>query len=133
MNFVNLVLKFVFVLLVGNRILFGYSRFKELSNQRADDLYFLNNACNRFDHKSLGDHATYCRKIEHKLSMSLVYHTVKDVIDDTLYRELSFQTMAQVTGFFCSILVVGSFYNKYIKSIDEDLPVYNMHKLLKND
>lgn len=133
MNFVNLVFLLMFSLLMANRVLFTYSKYKELVIKREDDLYFLNNACLKFDHKNLGDHADYCRKIEHKLSMSIPYHTMRAVVDDTLYQELNFGLVAQVTAIMSSIVVVGALYNKYLKSVNYDLPTYDIKKTIKCD
>lgn len=133
MNVVNIVIAMMLGLLAANRVLFAYSKFKELTMKREDDLYFLHNACLKFDHKNLGDHADYCRKIEHKLSMSVPYHTMRALVDDTLYQELNFGLVAQVTALLSSIMVVGAMYNKYLKTSDYNLPTYDIKKTIKCD
>jgi hypothetical protein len=133
MNLISALVKCLIFLFTCNRTLLLYSTFMDLTQKRKNDVFLMDNACNVFDYKDMGDHADYCRKIERRLSMSIMFHTIQEVVNDTLYQELSFGIVMQVTALLTSILVVGGLYNKFIKTINIDLPVYSIKKSLKND
>ena len=133
MNLTGFLFKVLLCLISCNRVLLFYSTYQELSQKRGNDFFLMNNACNIFDYKDMGDHADYCRKIERRLSMPILFHTTQEVINDTLYQELSFGIVLQVTALLTSILVFGVIYNRFIKSFSIDLPIYSIRKSIKND
>lgn len=120
-------------LLTANRILFAYNTYKKLSHKRVNDYFFISESCDKYDYQDLGDHAEYCRNVKHKLSMSITYHTLKELVDDTLYKELNITIILQITMIMICITFIGIFYNKFKSSINKELPVYNIKKQIKCD
>jgi hypothetical protein len=112
---VGIFLKIVIIVLTLNRILYTISTYKKMIIEREEDLFLKRNFCDVMDHKDLGRHTTICLENNRKLASSIIFHTFQKVIDDTLYRELQFHTIIQVTGIFASVIIIGALHSKYIK------------------
>lgn len=112
---VSVFFKFVAMMVILNRILYTQSKYKEMQIERAEDLFLKTNFCNTLDHKEMGRHTTICLEADKRLSSSVLFHTIQTVVDDTLYRELHFHTIAQITGIFAGVIAVGAIHAKYIK------------------
>jgi hypothetical protein len=110
--------------LLINRVLYGYDTYlKKAKERRNDELYF-KKVCSTIDYKDLGQHAATCVDTEHRLGTSVLFQTAKHVVDDTLYRELSFGLMSQVAAVTSGIFVVGYAHNKYQRTLNQKLPVH---------
>lgn len=83
--------------------------------ERQEDLFLKHNFCDAMDHKDLGRHTAICLENNRKLASSIYFHTFQKVVDDTLYKELHFQTIAQITGIFAGVILIGALHSKYIK------------------
>ena len=112
---VGIFLKIVSIVLVMNRIMYTISTYKKMTIERQEDLFLKKNFCEALDHKDIGRHTTICLENDRKLASPVIFHTFQKVIDDTLYRELHFHTIAQVTGVFAGVIIVGAIHSKYIK------------------
>lgn len=121
---------FLFVCL-ANRLLFGVEEYNRLSIERNNDLHMFD-ICQQVDYKKIGRHARLCADLEYRLRSSLLFHTTKAVVDDTLYREATLTGIIQ-TGLGIIFLCLGSsVYSRYIKERNGfDLPQTN--KLIKQD
>jgi len=115
MNLVTACFKILFSVLLVNRILFAFDMHKKFTKDRENDITFYRKVCNKIDYKELGRHSVVCVDIEHRLSTTVVFQTARYVIDDTLYRELNFRLLMQLTSIVASIFIVGAAYNKYQK------------------
>ena len=123
MNLVSYCFKLVFSILLINRLLFGYDSYIKKSRERNNDILYFKKVCSTIDYKELGRHAATCVDVEDRLKTSVIFQTAKYVIDDTLYRELSFGLMSQVAAVTSGIFIVGYVHNKYQKSVNMKLPV----------
>jgi hypothetical protein len=112
---VGIFFKLVGVMLILNRIMYTISTYKKMQIERHEDVFLKTNFCNSLDHRDMGRHTTICLEADWRLASSVIFHTLKTVIDDTLYRELHFHTIAQVTGIFTGVIVIGALHSKYIK------------------
>lgn len=122
--------KLVALMVILNRILFTVSTYKKIQIERQEDMFLKNNFCNTLDHKEMGRHTTICLETDRRLASSIVFHTFQQVIDETLYRELHFHTIAQITGIFTSVIIIGALHSKYIKdNRPMDLPTTKMLKI----
>lgn len=105
------------VILGANRILFGLEEYKRLSLERETDIYMYD-MCNTIDYRKIGRHASLCVDLEHRLMSGVLHHTLKYVVDDTLYRETTLQGIAQL-GLVIVLLLVGSgVYHRYTKVLE---------------
>lgn len=68
------------------------------------------------------------RIIDRRLSSTVTFHTLQEVVNDTLYRELHFHTLIQIAGVVGVVMVIGAFHNKFVKN--NDLPLVNRQKKL---
>jgi hypothetical protein len=98
-----------------NRILYTIQTYKTMTIERDEDIYLKTNFCNKVDHSEIGRHTTICLEADRRLASSVVFHTLQEVVDDTLYRELQFHTLVYITAMFTGVIVVGAIHNKYIK------------------
>lgn len=96
---------------------------KRMKIERDEDIYLKNNFCNQVDHREIGRHTSICLEADRRLASSIVFHTAQEVVNDTLYRELHFHTVAQVTAVVVAVMALGAFHNKYVKSNNRNLPV----------
>lgn len=112
---VSIFLKLVAIVLMLNRIMYTVSTYKKMKIERGEDLFLRENFCDVLSHKDLGRHTTICLENNRKLASSILFHTFQKVIDDTLYRELHFHVIAQVTGIFAGVIIIGALHSKYIK------------------
>lgn len=127
---VGIFLKLVTFVLLLNRILYTVSTYKKMSIERQEDLFLKKNFCDAMNHKDMGRHTTICLENNRKLASPIWFHTFQKVVDDTLYRELHFHTIAQVTGVFASVIVIGALHSKYIKdNRPMNLPTTNLKKI----
>lgn len=112
----------------------GYSIYKFKMKQRESDTLFYYDFCLKYDNEVLGDNIHTCDIIKHRLSLSVMHHTIKDLIDDTLYSEISIALVFQITITLCCVMIVGSMHNRYLKTVNQELPVYTSpYKTIKND
>jgi hypothetical protein len=126
---VSVFFKLVVVMMTLNRIMYTLSTYKKMQIERQEDLFLKTNFCNTLDHKDMGRHTTICLETDRRLASSVVFHTIQAVVDDTLYKELHFHTIAQVTGVFAGVILVGALHSKYIKdNRPMNLPVTNKLK-----
>jgi hypothetical protein len=95
--------------------MYTLSTYKKMTIERQEDLFLKKNFCDAMDHRDMGRHTTICLENNRKLASSIWFHTLQKVIDDTLYRELHFHTIAQVTGIFAGVIIIGALHSKYIK------------------
>ena len=131
---VGIFLKIVAVVLTLNRILYTISTYKKMTIERTEDLFLKKNFCDNLSHKDLGRHTTICLENNRKLASSVMFHTFQKVVDDTLYRELHFHTIAQVTGIFAGVIIIGALHSKYIKdNRPMNLPVTTKRNNIKVD
>lgn len=112
---VGIFFKIVTVMVILNRIMYTLATYKKVQIERQEDLFLKNNFCNTLDHKEMGRHTAICLEANRRLASSVIFHTLQTVIDDTLYRELHFHTIAQVTGIFTGVIIIGALHSKYIK------------------
>ena len=126
MNLVKNCFMLVFFVLAANRLIFTYDTFLRVKKDRASDVNYFKKVCSTIDYKELGRHAAACVETEHRLDTSIVVQTAKIVVDDTLYRELSFGLMSQVAAVTAGIFIVGAINNKYQRTVNERLPT--VHK-----
>jgi hypothetical protein len=100
---------------VANRILFGIQEYSRLTIERETDVYMAG-VCDGVDYKKIGRHAALCAELEHRLSTGIMFHTIKSVVDDTLYREATLHGIAQ-TGLLIILLAMGSaLWGRYIRT-----------------
>lgn len=125
MNFVGYCFSFVTFVLLCNRLLFSYDTFLKSSKDRQNDINYFQKVCSVIDYKELGRHAASCVDVEHRLQTSVIFQTAKYVVDDTLYREMSFTLMSQVAAVTSGVFIVGAVNNKYQKTINQKLPSFN--------
>lgn len=131
---VTIFFKIVGIVLIMNRVLYSMSVYKRMKIERDEDIYLKNNFCNQVDHKEIGRHTSICLEADKRLASSVVFHTIREVVDDTLYRELHFHTLAQVSGVVIVVMVLGAFHNKYVKEVSpKDLPLINKRQQCKID
>jgi hypothetical protein len=98
--------------------------YKRMKIERDEDIYLKNNFCNQVDHREIGRHTTICLEADKRLASTVMFHTIQEVVNDTLYRELHFHTLAQVSGVIIVVMVLGWFHNKYVKSNEpKELPL----------
>ena len=129
---ISIFFKIVGFILVINRLLLTISTYKKMKIEREEDIYLKNNFCNQVDHKSIGRHTTICLEADRRLASSVGFHTIQNVVNDTLYRELQFHTIAQITGVLVGVMALGAFHTKYVKSNSGgQLPI--THKNVKID
>lgn len=127
---VSIFFKLVGVVLVMNRILYTIQTHKNMAIERLEDVYLKTNFCNKVDHSEIGRHTTICLEADKRLASSVVFHTLQEVVNDTLYRELQFHTLVYITALFTGVIVVGAIHNKYIKDHRPmNLPTNNRFKL----
>jgi hypothetical protein len=128
---VSIFFKLVAMMVFLNRIMHTQSTYKKMAIERTEDLFLRTNFCNTLDHKDMGRHTTICLEADQRLASSVVFHTLQTVIDDTLYKELHFHTIAQVTGIFTSVIIIGAIHSKYIKDNRPlNLPTLDKQKIL---
>jgi hypothetical protein len=119
------------VVCLANRVLFGVEEYMRLSLERSTDLYMYA-MCEQVDYKKIGRHAQLCADLEHRLSNGIMFHTVKAVVDDTLYREATLQSIAQLGLMIILVILGSSMYGRYVKhTVDYNLPTSS--KSLKVD
>jgi hypothetical protein len=105
----------VAVFCVANRVLFGIQEYNRLAIERETDLYMAG-VCDGVDYKKIGRHAALCADLEHRLSSGILFHTVKAVVDDTLYQEATLHGIAQ-TGLAIILLLLGStLWGRYVRT-----------------
>jgi hypothetical protein len=107
--------KLVTSMVMLNRVMYTHSIHQKMTIERTEDLFLKTNFCNTLDHKDMGRHTTICLEADQRLASSVVFHTIQTVVDDTLYKELHFHTIAQVTGVFTGVILIGAIHSKYIK------------------
>lgn len=129
---VTIFFRIVGVVVLMNRILYSMAVFKQKKIERDEDIYLMNNFCNQVNHREIGRHTTICLEADRRLASTVTFHTIQEVVNDTLYRELHFHTIAQISGLVIVVMVLGAFHNKYVKNnAPIDLPIVN--KQLKID
>lgn len=113
---------FIFIFFcTANRLLFAVEEFKRLALERETDVNMFS-MCQQVDYKKIGRHATLCAELEHRLTNGIMFHTIKAVVDDTLYREATLMGIAQM-GMGVIMMMLGmTIYNRYVKVIDYNLP-----------
>lgn len=119
---VGIFFKIVGVIVVLNRILYSMAVYKKMKIEREEDIYLKNNFCNQVSHREIGRHTNLCLEANKRLASTVVFHTIQEVVNDTLYRELHFHTIAQVSGVIIVVMVLGAFHNKYVKQ-NVSLPI----------
>jgi hypothetical protein len=130
---VSLFFKLVGVVLIMNRILYSIQTHKNMTIERDEDNYLKTNFCNKVDHSEIGRHTTICLEADKRLAASVVFHTLQEVVNDTLYRELQFHTLVRVTALFSGVIIVGAIHSKYIKDHRPmNLPTHG-HRAIKLD
>ena len=117
MNLVRLAVAFFVSFLTINRILFAYDAHRRMTKDRENDLTFFKKVCTQIDYRELGRHSVVCVDIEHRLSTSVLFHTARFVVDDTLYKELSLVVMGQLTVAAASIAFLGVLHTRYSQMI----------------
>lgn len=122
--------KIIFFTLVANRILFTYETYKRIGIERNEDHVLKSSFCTQVDRTSIGRHTNICLEADRRLATPTIIHTLKYVVDDTLYRELHFKQIATVSVVFIAVLFIGHVHTKYIKSsIENNLPIYRKPSL----
>lgn len=125
---VSIFFRVVGIIVIMNRILHGMAVYKRMTIERDEDIYLKHNFCNQVDHKEIGRHTAICLEADRRLASTVIFHTVQEVVNDTLYRELHFHTLAQVSGLIIVVMTLGAFHTKYVKNnIQRELPVTNNH------
>jgi hypothetical protein len=121
---ISIFFKIVGVILMLNRILYGMATYKKIKIERNEDIYLKQNFCNQVDHKEIGRHTSICLEADRRLASTISFHTMQEVVNDTLYRELHFHTLIQITGVIVVVMTLGAFHTKYVKgNISNELPV----------
>lgn len=116
--------RIVGIVVIMNRILYTMAVYKQKKIERDEDNYLINNFCNQVDHREIGRHHMICLEADKRLASTITFHTIQEVVNDTLYRELHFHTIAQVSGLIIVVMVLGAFHNKYVKAnAPRDLPL----------
>jgi hypothetical protein len=127
---VSIFFKLVGVVLFLNRILYTIQTHKNMAIERDEDIYLKTYFCDKVDHSEIGRHTTICLEADKRLASSVVFHTIQEVVNDTLYRELQFQTLVYITTLFTGVIIVGAIHSKYIKDHRPmNLPTYGSNKL----
>lgn len=123
---VTIFFRLVGLVVIMNRMLYTMAVYKGKKIEREEDLYLKNNFCNQVDHSQIGRHTNICLEADRRLASTVTFHTMQEVVNDTLYRELHFHTIAQISGVIIVVMVLGAFHNKYVKSnTPKDLPITN--------
>lgn len=123
---VSIFFKILTVMVFLNRIMYTMETYKKIKIERDEDLFLKHNFCNTLDHKDMGRHTNICLEANRRLASSVYFHTIQTVVDDTLYRELHFHTIAQITGVFAGVILIGALHSKYIKETrPKELPMVN--------
>lgn len=127
---VSIFFKLVGVIVALNRLLYGIQTHKSMQIERTEDVYLKTMFCQKVDHIEIGRHTAICLEANKRLASSVVFHTLQEVVNDTLYRELHIHTLLYVTALFTGVIVVGAFHSKYIKDHRPlNLPVTKDFKL----
>ena len=121
-------------MLLANRVLFTFETYKRISIERNEDRELKSSFCSKVDRSSIGRHQTICLEADRRLATPNIVHTLKYVVDDTLYREFHFRQIATMTAVVLSVLVIGHIHTKYIKSnLVNNLPLVHRKSSLKID
>lgn len=126
---ISIFFKLTSIVLVLNRVLYAMSVYKRITIERGEDIYLRHNFCNMVDHKEIGRHTAICLEAERRLASPVIFHTLHEVVNDTLYRELHFHTVLQISLVVVSVMILGAFHSKYIKSNNQNLPTRNVKQL----
>jgi hypothetical protein len=122
--------KLLFVTVIANRILFTYETYKRISIERTEDRVLKSSFCTQVDRTSIGRHTSICLEADRRLATPNIVHTLKHVVDDTLYREFHFHKIATISVVCIAVLFIGHIHTRYIKStFDDSIPIYRKPSL----
>ena len=113
---VSIFFKLVSVIVLLNRLLYGMEVYRKMKIERDEDIYLKQNFCNQVDHKEIGRHTAICLEADRRLASTVTFHSLQELVNDTLYRELHFHTLMQVSGVIIVVMSLGAFHTKYVKS-----------------
>jgi len=77
--------------------------------------------------KELGRHYITCLEVKRRLASSVLFHTIHELVNDTIYRELHINTIIQITLMIISILFIGTIHSKWTR--DDRLPITKIKTL----
>lgn len=120
---VTIFFRIVGLVVIMNRILYSMAVYNQKKIERDEDIYLIQNFCNQVNHREIGRHTSICLEADRRMSSTVIFHTLQEVVNDTLYRELHFHTIAQISGVVIVVMILGAFHNKYVKSNNINLPV----------
>ena len=107
--------------------------YKRLSVERETDLY-MSKICDTMDYRKIGRHATMCSELDHRLSTSVIIHVLRQVVNDTLNREISIQGILSTFLGLSIVMMISTLQSRYIKFTDPvGLPTRNSRKTIKFD
>jgi hypothetical protein len=121
-NLVGWYFKILICIFLVNRAMVLSESYKKASIERVEDLN-LQSICETVDRKRLGRHTQLCLEVDRRLASSIVFGAVKELVDDTLYRELRLDVALQFCGMMVIAVVSGWLHSKYLRSTyDPQLP-----------
>lgn len=121
-------LKIVCVLVVLNRALSFNSIYARVSMERSEDLYLRHHFCNKVDHKEIGRHTAICLDAEHRLALSVLYHTLYRLVDETLTQDLKIDYLKNAGIVTLGVLSLAAFHNKFFRESSRGLPLFTKPK-----
>lgn len=121
MNIGYVIAAAVALMVTLNRGLFSLEEYKRFSAERATDMY-MKNVCDQIDYRLIGRHAAICSEIDHRLSMHIVFHVCKSVVNDTIYREITPFTIFKSFVVLSFFKLFGTLQRRY--SGAQNLPLF---------
>ena len=98
-----------------NRALMTYQLYHNVLIERTEDLYLVEQFCDQASHiKNLGRHTNLCLEAEKRLSTPPIVHAIRQVIDDTLYREFHVNTLIQVGLVLVMIFFTAMLHTRFL-------------------
>lgn len=120
--------KLVCVLVVVNRALSFNSIYARVSMERSEDLYLRHHFCNKVDHREIGRHTAICLDAEHRLSLSVLYHTLHRLVDETLTQDLKVEYLKNAGIVSAVVLGVAGTHNRFFREGPQQLPLFSKNK-----
>lgn len=120
--------KVVCLLILLNRALSFNSIYARVSMERSEDLYLRHHFCNKVDHKEIGRHTAICLDAEHRLSLSVLYHTVFRLVDETLTQDLKVEYLKNGAIVSLVVLSLGALHSRFFREASQALPMFAKQK-----
>lgn len=114
-----------------NRTLFFVDTYNKLNQESQTDMYMLG-ICKEVDYKQIGRHAALCDDIEHRLGTPVFLRAVRQVVDDTFYREVSLQGIVTVFIGLSIVTMISNLHTRYVRMVASSDGLPTMTKVKQN-